>query len=162
MKRFLPSEGPEPAPPGSSLAWGPGDCNSWTRVTSLTIFNGKLFAGIGSCTSSILDAPCDVRGKVYSMEAGKCISYDHDIGPGWKHIAAVREDCRLQLYINGELEEMSSPFEPKEDDVSTDEPLKIGFGGTDYFSGKIRELRVYDRAINEQEVKKIHDESVMG
>lgn len=162
MKRFLPSEGPEPAPPGSSLAWGPGDCKSWTRVTSLTIYNGKLFASIGSCTSSILDAPCDVRGKVYSMEAGKCISYDHDLGPGWKHIAAVREDCRLKLYINGELEEVSSPFEPKEYDVSTDEPLKIGSGGTDYFSGRIRELRIYDRAIDEQEVKKIHDESVTG
>jgi hypothetical protein len=39
---------------------------------------------------SVLDAPADVRGKVFSTEAGKNVSYDVDLGPGWKHIADVR------------------------------------------------------------------------
>jgi hypothetical protein len=54
-----------------------------SRVTSMTVFDGKLFASIGSSTSSILDAPADVRGKVFSIEAGKVASYDDDLGPGW-------------------------------------------------------------------------------
>jgi len=39
----------------------------WARVTSLTVFSGRLFASLGSCTSSVLDAPCDFRGRVASM-----------------------------------------------------------------------------------------------
>ena len=74
-------------------------------------------------------------------------------GPGWKHIAAIRENGRLKLYVDGELVASSSCFEPKEYDISTDEPLKIGFGQTDYFSGKIREVRVYSRALDASETR---------
>jgi hypothetical protein len=64
--------------------------NEWARVTSLTVYGGKLFASMGSCTSSHLDAPADFRGRVYATIAGQCVSYDRDLGPGWKHLAAVR------------------------------------------------------------------------
>jgi len=123
------------------------ELKAWARLTSLTVYDGKLFAGVGSCTSSIQDAPCDVRGKVFNIEAGKCISYDKDLGPGWKHIAAAKEKGKLKLYINGELMVTSLPFRSEEYDVSTDKPLKIGFGEMDYFSGKIKEVRVYNKAI---------------
>ena len=59
-------------------------------VTSLTVYQGKQYASLGSCTSARLDAPCDFRGTVWSMEAGRCASYDRDLGPGWHHLAAVR------------------------------------------------------------------------
>jgi hypothetical protein len=112
---------------------------------------------MGSCTSSHLDAPCDFRGKVFCIEAGKCISYDNDIGPGWKHIVAVKEDGKLKLYISGELMVTSLPFRPEEYDVSNDEPLKIGFGAMDYFSGKIREVRVYNKALSNKEIKRLSE-----
>ena len=88
----------------------------------------------------------DVLGKVFSMEAGKCASYDHDLGPGWKHIAGVREGGWLKLYVDGTMVAKSSPFNPADYDVATDQPLRIGLGQTDYFSGKISEVRVYNRA----------------
>ena len=116
---------------------GPEAKTGWTRLTSLTVYDGKFFASVGCASSSIWDAPCDVRGKVFCIEVGKCISYDYDLGSGWKHIAAVKEGGRLKLYINGELSERSGeanggeaprsgrpfmvkspPFEPKEYDVS--------------------------------------------
>ncbi len=154
MKRFFSPEGWVPVLIGASRE----QVNEWTRATSLTVYGGRLFASIGSCTSSILDAPADVRGKVFSMEAGKCVSYDDDLGPGWKHIAAIREKGRLKLYINGQLEATSSPFDPREYDISTNEPLKIGFGEMDYFSGKIRELRLYNRALSGGEIEKLSSE----
>ena len=134
---------------------GQARLNEWTRVTSLTVFGGKLFAGIGSCTSSIQDAPCDVRGQVFAMEAGKCVSYDRDLGPGWKHLAAVREGGRLKLYINGKLEGVSTAFEPGEYDLTHDAPLRIGSGDLDSFSGKIREVRIYSRALSELEIDQL-------
>jgi len=127
-------------------------------VTCLAIHEGKLFAGIGNCTSAVVDTPSDptdVLGKVFSFEAGKCVSYDHDLGPGWKHLAAIRDRGRLMLYIEGKLVAKSSSFDPADYDVSTDQPLRIGFGQTDYFSGKIAEVRVYSRALSTASIRKL-------
>lgn len=129
------------------------DAKAWARLTGLTVYDGKLFAGVGSCTSSILDAPCDIRGQVFYIEAGKNVSDDHDLGPDWKHITAIREKGRLKLYINGQLKVTSSPFEAEDYDISNNEPLKIGFGELDYFSGKINELRIYNRALRDDEIE---------
>jgi hypothetical protein len=149
LKRFYSPEGWQPALPGKASR---EQYNLWSRVTSLTICGGKLFASTGSCTSSIMDAPADVRGKVFSMEAGKVASYDDDLGPGWKHIAAVRDKDALKLYIDGKLAGQSSSFDPDEYDLSTNQPLRIGFGQTEYFAGKMSDVRLYNRALNEQEI----------
>jgi hypothetical protein len=130
----------------------------WGRVTSLAIHDGKLFAGIGSCTSAVIDTPADpadVLGKVFSIEAGKCVSLDEDLGPGWKHLAAVRERGLLKLYVDGKLAAKSSTFNPADYDVSTDQPLRIGFGQTDYFSGKISDVRAYNQALPASRIRKL-------
>lgn len=149
LRRFYSPDGWTPAPPDSATSQ---QANEWTRVTSLTSFQGRLFASIGSCTASILDAPADVRGKVFSMEAGKCVSYDADIGPGWKHIVARRSNDRLMIHVNGKLAAWSSIFRPSDYDISNARPLRIGFGETDYFSGKIKDVRIYSRALSDDEI----------
>lgn len=153
MKRFL-------TPEVYSLPDFEQDVKAWARLTSLTVYDGKLFAGVGSCTSSILDAPCDVRGKVFCIEAGKNVSYDYDLGSGWKHIAVVKEGDKLKLYVNGELKVTSLSFESAGYDVSTEEPLKIGFGEMDYFSGKISEVRIYNKALSDNEIKEVTEDKL--
>src|SRR5213078_3021697 len=119
------------------------------------IYDGKLFASTGSCTSSVLDAPIDIRGKVFSMEAGKCASYDDDLGPGWKHLVAMREGGRLKLFIDGKLVAKSNSFDQTKYDVSNDQPLRIGFGQTDFFAGRIADVRIYNRALQNAEIQKL-------
>jgi hypothetical protein len=121
----------------------------------MTIYDGKLFAGIGSCTSSVLDAPADVRGKVFSMEAGKCASDDNDLGHGWKHIVAMRAGTELKIYVDEKMVAKSSSLKPTDFDISTDRPLLIGFGQTDYFAGKIANLRIYNRALDDATIQKL-------
>ena len=152
LRRFYSPPGWVPIPVKPSLPDYRKRANEWTRLTSLTVFEGRLFATIASCTSSFLDAPCDVRGSIFSMEAGKCLSYDDNLGPGWKHIAAVRERDRLKLYLDGRLAATSTPFRSADYDLSNDRPLRIGFGEMDYFSGKIREVRLYRKALNQAEI----------
>jgi hypothetical protein len=152
LKRFYSPEGWQPALPGKAAR---EEYNQWSRVTSLTVYDGKLFASTGSCTASVLDAPADVRGKVFSMEAGKVASYDDDLGPGWKHIAAVRSNGQLRLYIDGQLAAKSSSFDPAEYDVSTNQPLRIGFGQTEYFAGKMADVRIYNRNLTDEEIQKL-------
>jgi hypothetical protein len=124
----------------------------WTRVTSLTVYDGRLFAGIGSCTSAFQDAPCDVRGKVFAMRAGRSVSYDRDLGAGWKHLVAMRNGRRLEIWVNGTRAAVSPEFDPDDYDLSIAEPLKIGSGEIDGFSGKIQEVRVYRRALDAREI----------
>ncbi len=156
LKRFYSPEGWHPEPP-SQVGGRPTteQVNAWSRVTSLTIHGGRLFASIGSCTSSVQDAPADVRGRVFSMEAGKCVSYDDDLGPGWKHLVAAREQGRLKLYVDGRLVAESAAFAAEEYDLSTERPLRIGFGQTDYFDGKIRDVRLYHRGLTTEELQRL-------
>jgi hypothetical protein len=163
---------PAPPPEPGSAAWtsvrrflDPAgyefkDSNEWARVTSLTTFQGKQFASMGSCTSSRLDAPCDFRGQVYAMEAGRCVSYDRDLGLGWHHLAAVRRGDRLELFVDGQLVATSSTFVPAAYDLSSSSPLRIGFGEVDYFSGKIRAVRLYGRALDAADITHLARQSV--
>jgi hypothetical protein len=136
--------------------------NEWARVTSLTIFQGKLFASLGSCTSSRLDAPCDFRGQVYAMQAGRTVSYDRDLGPGWKHLTAIRRGDRLELYVAGQLAATSTALTSADYDLTNDCPLRIGFGEVDYFSGRIREVRLYQRALSASEISDLAAENPPG
>jgi hypothetical protein len=152
LKRFYSPEGWEPGMPGKLSR---KQVNVMGRLTSLTVYNGKLFASIGSCTSSVLDAPIDVRGSVFSMEAGKVASYDDDLGPGWKHIAAVRDNDELKLYIDGKLAAKSSSFDPADYDLTCDRPLRIGFGETEFFDGRMSDVRLYKVALSEGQIRKL-------
>jgi hypothetical protein len=89
------------------------------------------------------------------MEAGKVASFDRDLGPGWKHIAAVREAGSLKLYIDGKLVAESSPFDSAKYDVSNSQPLRIGFGQTDFFAGKMKDVKLYNTALGQSEIQDI-------
>lgn len=149
LRKFFSPPGWEPGPPTAPVR---GEINNWTRVTSLTAFQGRMFAGIGSCTSSVRDAPAGVRGSVYSVQAGQCVSYDQDLGPGWRHLAAVRQGGEIRLYVDGRLAAKSAPFASEDYDLTVDRPLKIGFGEKDYFTGRIREVRLYRRGLTDREI----------
>jgi hypothetical protein len=150
LRRFYSPEGWRPGLPGKASR---KEVNEWSRVTSLTVCDGKLFAGAGSCTSSVKDAPIDVRGKVFGMEAGKMASYDDDLGAGWKHLAAVRDGRQLKLYIDGKLAAKSTEFEPSQYDLSNAQPLRIGFGQTEYFAGAMNDVRLYQGALSEAQIQ---------
>jgi hypothetical protein len=86
------------------------------------------------------------------MEAGRGVGYDHDIGSGWKHVAAVREGKVLKLYLDGKLVGTSREFDPAEYNLSTDQPLRIGMGPSDSFHGKMKDVRAYRRGLSAEEV----------
>ncbi len=96
-------------------------------MTSLTVCDGKLFASTGSCTSSTQDAPLDVRGKVFSMEAGKVASSDNDLVLAGNILLQCRCGRLVKLYVDGKLAAKSSSFDPADYDLNTGKPLRLGF-----------------------------------
>ncbi len=56
---------------------------------------------------------------------------------------------------DGRLVRESPREDPADYDVSTDRHLRIGFGSSDYFCGKIAEVRAYWRALTGSDVEKL-------
>jgi hypothetical protein len=113
----------------------------YRRVWSMAVCHGKLYAGT---------LP---SGRVYSLEAGKVASYDRSLKPGWRHIAAVKQDGKLALYVDGQKVAESTSFNPDDYDLTNHRPLRIGLGEHDYFNGKMKDLRIYSRAIDEEDIR---------
>lgn len=58
--------------------------------------------------------------------------------------------------MNGRLVATSAEFAPSRYDLTTKGPLKIGFGEQDFFTGKIRDVRLYRRGLDEEEIAALH------
>jgi len=115
----------------------------YRRAWVTAVYNGKLFCGA---------LP---SGHVMSLEAGKSATYDRTLSPGWHHLVAVKRQGRLQLYIDGKQRAQSTEFNPAKYELSTDGPLKIGFGQHDYFNGRMKDLRIYSHALSADNVKQV-------
>jgi hypothetical protein len=91
-------------------------------------------------------------GRVHSLEAGPCVTYDRELAPGWRHIAAVKHGGVLRLYVDGKAVAESSKFDPARFDLTTGEPLVIGAGAGDSFAGTLADVRLYSRALSAEEI----------
>ena len=131
---------------------------SWSRVTAMTSFQGKLYAGTGSCEGMSDDQdPDDTLGRVYEIQAGHVVSHERDIGNNWTHLAAVRRGSELKLFTNGVLSVTSHAPDQRVFDLSNSEPLLIGFGAQTYFSGALSDLRLYGKALTDADVRRLAD-----
>jgi hypothetical protein len=90
------------------------DVEDWTRASSLRVFQGKMFCSTATCYRALIEKPKpnEMRGKVFSYETGAGVSYDRDLGPGWKHVAAVRAGAAMKLYVDGEKVAESKAAKP--------------------------------------------------
>jgi hypothetical protein len=139
--------------------WSVDTTETWTRVTCLSTFQGRLFAGTGSCQGRALDAPVDPSlGRVHSIQAGQVVSHEHDIGGQWTHIAAVRRGRQLDLYVNGRLSATSTLRDGPAFDLANDAPLWIGFGAQNFFHGQMADLRWYEGALDTAEIEQLAGE----
>lgn len=115
----------------------------YRRAWSMAVFDGKLYCGV---------LP---SGHVHSLEAGKAVTYDKQLQPGWRHLAAVRAGDRLRLFVDGEQVAASAVFEGKAFDLNPRQSLKIGFGQHDYFNGRMQDVRIYNRALSAEQIREL-------
>lgn len=91
-------------------------------------------------------------GKVYGFEAGKSVMSPNEVPAGWQHVAAVKTADRLRLFVNGKLVNETTIPDTMQFNFNSESPLKIGFGSNDYFNGRMREVRLYGRALKNDEI----------
>lgn len=112
----------------------------YRRAWSMAVFRGRLFCGT---------LP---SGRVWSMEAGRNATWDHELLPGRHHVAAVRAGGRLRLYLDGAEVARSEPFSRSDFDLTNRVPLVIGAGDQDVLRGRLRDVRLYGRALSPSEI----------
>ncbi len=120
----------------------------YRRAWSMAVYQGRLFCGV---------LP---SGHIHALEAGKAVTYDQELGAGWRHVVAMRQGGRLKLFVDGRLVATSTAFSPADFDLTNLEPLKIGLGAHDYFNGCLSDLRIYQRALAAGEVRRLSQSDV--
>jgi hypothetical protein len=113
----------------------------YRRAWSMAIYQGRLFCGT---------LP---SGHVLSIEAGKNVTYDRELAPGWHHLAVVRRGDRLELFLDGKLAAHSTDFRSQEFDLTVAKPLRIGFGSHDYFRGRMADIHLYRGALSPEAIQ---------
>lgn len=93
-------------------------------------------------------------GHVWAYAAGANVAHDRAMPAGWRHVAAVKSANQLALYTDGKLV-ASSTVATAAYDLDSDAPLHIGFGANDYWCGRLRDVRLYRRALNMDEVRRL-------
>ncbi|MDP6984820.1 MAG: LamG-like jellyroll fold domain-containing protein [Candidatus Latescibacterota bacterium] len=139
--------------------YDPHQLDSWARVPSIAAFDGKLFASTGTCRGCPQERPHHEAGRIYSTQIGRAVSWDRDMGSGWNHVAAVRENDRLRLYLNGHQVACSDSIPASCYDLDTAVPMYLGFGAVDYFSGDMEDVRMYCRALHREDVATLASQS---
>jgi hypothetical protein len=91
-------------------------------------------------------------GRIHALEAGPCVTYDHELPAGWQHVAAVKRGNILQLHVNGGRVAESRPFAPAKFNLDNPTMLQIGAGPGGYFRGDLRDVRLYPRALSDKEI----------
>jgi len=76
----------------------------------------------------------------------------------WKHIAIVSDGISAKYYLNGILQ---ATIASHSDEVSTDTTTAMYIGAdthgtTEYYRGKLDEIRIYNRVLSDSEVQKIY------
>jgi hypothetical protein len=113
----------------------------YRRAWSMAVHDGGLFVGA---------LP---TGHVHQMYTGAVACDSRQLTTGWHHVSAVRDGVTARLYVDGELRGQSSSASLL--DLSNGVPLTLGFGAHDYFRGKMRDLRLYNRALQHEEVNQV-------
>ena len=60
-----------------------------------------------------------------------------------------------RLFVDGRKVAESTAFDPADYDLTSRQPLRIGFGANDYFHGRLSDVRLYGRALNSGEIARL-------
>jgi hypothetical protein len=144
-----------PLPPVFSLTM-------WINPTDIT--DGRMFLGKQSANATSQVKVGFSKGG-YGVVIGTAAYADGEKDSGWQHLAVVVEKTssqynRVLFYKNGRLLWSKNHFDPLEDTRAL--PIAIGaaWEGTSpvsFFSGKMDDIRIYDRALSQTEIELLYN-----
>lgn len=123
--------------------------NSW----ALGVYgNGYL----GSSGNQVVFHDSDGSSQWYDCMSGTDLSIDR-----WHHICVTDRGGSIRMYLNGALDESSNDGYG----IPSDIPAGINIGRVDYgsyFNGSMDDIRIYNRALDAEEVADLHENGLWG
>lgn len=113
----------------------------YRRAWTMAEHNGKVYC-------STLPS-----GHIYAYEAGKSVAWNPSFPTGWHHIVASKSANSLKLYVDGQFVNETKIPDSLSFNMESAAPLRIGFGQNDVFNGQIKEVRLYNRELKEDEIE---------
>lgn len=112
----------------------------YRRAWTMAEHNGRLFV-------STLPS-----GEVHSYRAGASATGGNALPGGWRHVAAVRSGDALRVFVDGREVASNTVADSGAFNLSTDAPLLIGSGPNAPFRGRISDVRIHNRALDDEEI----------
>jgi len=114
----------------------------YRRAASMVVFGGELF--VGTLPSA----------HVHSMRTGAVATYDRSLPAGWHHLAGVRHGRRVTLFVDG-VAVATGEGDGAGGAIARrpDVPLVLGGGPRAGFEGDLAAVRLWDRALDPDEVR---------
>lgn len=130
-------------------AWvRPEEARKWAPVLSKAGSSGPDFGYLLYARSwfGMPRAEVEDEEDLESVEGAEALSLNE-----WAHLAVSSDGSHMRLYVDGEMVDTSSSMPPG----ATEGPLRIGGNEqwSEYFDGKIDEVRLYDEALTEEEIE---------
>lgn len=132
------------------------------------IFKQSMLSKRAECDEyNMLDLMLDMNaGELNTAVYESPLKYYPRLSPmleskGWQHFALVREGVMARTYINGQLRKRG--FRCSGVDLSNEQVLSFSNspctnqGGVRRFKGVLDELRVYDRALSDEEIQLLYE-----
>jgi hypothetical protein len=92
-------------------------------------------------------------GHVFAFSAGRQVAWGHSLSSAWHHVVATKSAEGLALYVDGQQVAQTPAFDAASYRLDTAAPLRVGNGMNGRWNGRLREVRVYQRALNAAEVE---------
>ncbi|MGC4153555.1 MAG: hypothetical protein QM628_10780 [Propionicimonas sp.] len=112
----------------------------YRRAAGLAIHDGALVWG------------CLPSGTVHAMRTGDVVTGDRTLSPGWHHLVASRGLGVHRLHLDGAI---VAEVRSAETGPIAAGPLRVGAGARTDFAGELRQLRIYDRVLDADEVAQL-------
>jgi dienelactone hydrolase len=92
-------------------------------------------------------------GTVFATTMGQQVAWGQPLSTGWHHVTATKSADRLTLYVDGIRVAQSPIFAADAFQLQSDAPWRLGAGMNGTLNGQLKELRVYRRVLNANEIK---------
>lgn len=113
----------------------------YRRAASMVVHRGELF--VGTLPSA----------HVHSMRAGSVATSDRSLSPGWHHLAGVLRGGSASLFVDGVEGATAEAQTARSIVLPPGTPLVLGAGPRAGLEGELAAVRLWDRALQPDEIR---------
>jgi len=134
---------------------------SWHRLTQLDSTPDVKYRRAWTMAEHDGELYCSTlpSGKVFAYSQGHQAVWGQPLPNRWCHVTAIKSGQQLRIYVDGELVAKSHLDEQANFDLNCESEMRIGSGMNGPLNGRLSDMRIYNRALNDAEIEALAKQS---